>query len=694
MLLAALLLQMALPAMAQVAPAKPPTVLGEVTLFGEEQPKVEAATKTEVLLSKSPVAVTVITAKQIGESGAKTVADLLRLVSGVNVRWNPMTPTIDVRGFGENPFSNRLLLLIDGIPYNSGDTGGFPLSPVYDSFPVQDIKRIEIVKGPGSSLYGENAYWGVINIVTLSAEDLSGGDVELYGGSRDSASATGMYGGRFGTSSILGSVRLLRTQFPLTFWRDDHSQFRASDVFLKGSHRDFQVEYYRHSDRLDGFREDLTPAGLPPGTAFASAHEVTQTLEILALKYNHQQAGDPFTFSSDISYAHRFGMHCAGCHAAQEKPEFGKPANHGYQLTGDFRLGVHMIPGHDILLGLEGRRLDRADHKQELSDDASAVTGYNKLAVYAQDQMSFLKDKLHVVAGLRYDGKTTLFAAKTSPRLAAVFSPNDRTVLRASYGTAFRFPNFSELYQASWFLTASNNQLPIPPFPLAVFQPDQTLKPEEIQNFELGGEYQISPTVSAKIDAYRSRVKNFIVIGINVLPPPQPATIQFLNQPDRGTVTGAELELRTNITPQVTGFANYAYQTEHRDSGAPDATGKPMEFPYAPKNKLNVGSYFGPFNGVRGSIEYTWRDKYVAPQFWYLVLTNFTDPTVRPFSSYGFLNARVSYDVPVAMGGKSRSVRLSLLGNNLTNARPRETLVGVDTTLMGRQFFGQAELHF
>src|SRR5258707_13178397 len=139
-LLTVLFLQ-AMPAMAQVAPEKTPRPLGEVTLFGEEQPKVEAATKTEVLLSKSPVAVTVITAKQIGESGAKTVADLLRLVAGVNVRWNPMTPTIDVRGFGENPFSNRLLLLIDGIPSNSGNTGGVPPSPLYESFPVQTIKR-------------------------------------------------------------------------------------------------------------------------------------------------------------------------------------------------------------------------------------------------------------------------------------------------------------------------------------------------------------------------------------------------------------------------------------------------------------------------------------------------------------------------------------------------------------------------
>ncbi len=154
-------LLIALPLTAQQpAPAPaPPKTIGEVTLFGEEQPRVEAATKTEIPISKAPSSVTVITAKQISESGLRTVSDLLRLVAGVNVRWNPMVTTVDIQGFGENPFSNRILLLIDGSPMNSGDTGGFPLSPSFDYFPVQNVKRIEIVRGPGSSLYGENAFW-------------------------------------------------------------------------------------------------------------------------------------------------------------------------------------------------------------------------------------------------------------------------------------------------------------------------------------------------------------------------------------------------------------------------------------------------------------------------------------------------------------------------------------------------------
>src|SRR5947207_1989245 len=195
---------------AQTAPAlQQPKSIGEVTLFGDEQIKVEAATKTEIPISKAPSAVTVVTAKQIQESGARSVPDLLRLVAGVNVRWNPMIQTVDIRGFGENPFSNRILLLIDGSPMNSGDTGGFPMSPGFDYFPIQNIKRVEVVRGPGSSLYGENAYWGVINIVTLTGEDLAGGDAQVFGGSRSTGSINAQYGKKMGAGSIFASVRAM-----------------------------------------------------------------------------------------------------------------------------------------------------------------------------------------------------------------------------------------------------------------------------------------------------------------------------------------------------------------------------------------------------------------------------------------------------------------------------------------------------
>src|ERR1051326_8093528 len=448
---------LAIPVLAQ----QPQQKIGEVTLFGEEQLKVEAATKTEIPISKAPTSVTVITAKQIRESGARTVPDLLRFVAGVNARWNPMTQTIDIRGFGENPFSNRVLLLLDGAPFNSGDTGGFPLSPAYDFFPIENIKRIEVVRGPGSSLYGENAYWGVINVVTLSGEDLAGGDLQLVGGSLSTQIASGVWGQKFASCSIIGGVRYQQTQFPVAIWLDDKSKLKGTDIFLKAQRGDWQGSAYKHDDRMSpGFDEELGPAvGFPPTTAFRSSDRIVQTLSAFALRYNHAPANAPITYSADLSYSHRNGMHCAGCHAAQESPIYQKRADHGYQAIGDFRVGLHMIPGHDILVGLESRRLDRAEHIEELDvgAGANAVSGYDKSALYAQDQFDAIKDKLRVVAGIRYDDKTKLFDSKTSPRLAFVYTPSNRLVLRGGYSTAFRFPTFSELYQASWFLTVSSD---------------------------------------------------------------------------------------------------------------------------------------------------------------------------------------------------------------------------------------------
>src|SRR4051794_1489868 len=673
----------------QAAPQTQPNQIGEVTLFGEEQPKVQAATKTEIPISKAPSAVTVVTAKQIAESGARTVPDLLRLVAGVNVRWNPMVQTIDIRGFGENPFSNRILLLIDGVPYNSGDTGGLPLSPAFDLFPVQNIKRIEIVRGPGSSLYGENAYWGVINIVTLSGDDLAGGQAQLYGGGvRDTIAGTAMYGKRINAdASALVGVKLFRTEFPLEFWTDDNSHIRASEIFLKGNYKDWQAEFYRHDDNLQGFSESFDIPGLPPG-GFTSAHQLKQTMDVAAIRYNHAPDGAKLTYAADLSWSHRFGMHCAGCHAAPQNPEdFQKPENHGYQAIGDFRLGLKMIPGHDLLIGAEFRRLDRGENKKELSPAGSIVTGYDKTALYAQDQFDIIRNLVRATVGVRYDRKTDITPEKTSPRVALVVTPNDRLVLRGGYSTAFRFPSFSERFQDSWFINVS---APIATFPLAVFNPNENLRPEEIRTLEVGGEYQFTPTLSGRADVYRSRVSKFIVISEPLLPGGLNG-LGWENHPSQGTITGGEAELRANLRG-VTGFVNWAHQSEHQNGSGTDSTGAPLEFVYAPKNKVNVGAYAGPFNGVRGAVELSWRSQYVGPRFQYLLHSNFTDPTIRPFPSYTLLNARASYDLNV--GSMKQPVRLSIIGQNLLNKHPEETYLGVETELTGREVFGQVEVHF
>ncbi len=663
-------------------------VISDVKLFADEEIRIKAPARIEQPISKVPNSVSVITAQQIRESGARTIPELLRLVAGVNIRWNPMVQTIDIRGFGTNPFTSRVLLMIDGVPYNAWDKGGFPQHPSLDFFVLQNVKRIEIVRGPGSALYGENAFWGVLNIVTLSGEDLQGGRVELYGGARETGSVGTYYGRRFSNGSIFASGKFVHSQLPMAFWADENnSSVNGFDGFVKASYKEWQFSYYRHDDSFEGFEEPIPIPTLPPGSAFRSADTMQQSVDIIAAKYD-KTLNPKVSLGGDVSFARRNGAHCAACHGAKQLPEYASSANHGFQLIGDFRMAMKPVPSHTVLVGVEARRVDDGDHGEmglPPGSTAEFVTTYSKPAFYVQDQVSLFQDRVEVVGGFRFDGSTPLFDHKISPRIAAVFNPTNRVVLRGGWSTAFRFPNFNELYQNTWFINVDTG---ITAFPLAVFGPNPDLDPEEIRTFELGAEYRFSENLSAKADFHRSRVKNFMVATLVNVPPPAARQYRYENHPDEGTITGLELELRWSAPGRATGFINYAAQSHDAVHGRLDATGVPLEFTYAPEHKFNFGTYFGPFKRVRGAFELQWKGEYVGPQMWYLIESNFNDPTIRPLESYTLANGRVSYDLPFVSGPSQTPTRLVLYVKNIFDQRPTETFIGVDTRLSGREVFG------
>jgi len=660
----------------------------EVTLFGDDEFTIQAATKTELPISQAPGAVTVITTQQIRESSARTIPELLRLVAGVNVRWNPMVQTVDFRSFGQNPFTSRVLLLIDGVPYNSWNKGGFPQHPGFDFFMMQNIKRLEIVRGPGSTLYGENAYWGVINIVTLSGEDFQGGRVEISGGDLLDQSVSAIYGNKTDKGSLLVSGRIQRGQLPTGFWFEDNdSEIEGSDIFIKGKIGGFEASYYRHEDDVEGFDNVL---GFVPGS-FRSSETISQTVDILALKSSHELR-QGVTFSTDFSYAQRDGSRCAACHAAPQEPSFAETTDHGYQLIGDLRLGLRTFDSHDILVGVEARRVDAGDQSDQLltpSAGEEVILAYTKLAAYVQDQISLADDRFRLTLGARFDGSNDLFDSELSPRIAAVYTASDRVVLRGGWSTAFRFPSFNEIYQNSWFIGADTGFFA---FPLIVFEANPGLAPEEIRTFELGTEVSLSPAVKLKLDLYHSEVRDFIVQAFNAQTV-GPTRVRFENHPDTATVQGAELELRWQAGRKFSGLFNYAYQESDQKGSLVDTSGKPLEFVYAPENKANFAAYFGPFAGFRATVEAQWRDEREGPSFW-----NLADPTrtrTGILDSYTLVNARLSWDAPIRIGRASEGLRLSLYGKNLLDDEEiDETLLPINQHLPGSTFYGAIEIRY
>ena len=134
-----------------------PTALPEVVVTG---------TRTAEEIQKVPASISVITAADIQRSSAKTAVDLLRREEGIVVRdllGNGKAAQVDLRGFGETASSNTLVL-VDGRRTNEIDLSGVDWAQI----PVEQIERIEVLRGPGSVLYGDNAAAGVINIITKS----------------------------------------------------------------------------------------------------------------------------------------------------------------------------------------------------------------------------------------------------------------------------------------------------------------------------------------------------------------------------------------------------------------------------------------------------------------------------------------------------------------------------------------------
>src|ERR1700734_708671 len=161
--------------------------------------QVTSASKKEQKLSRTAAAIFVITQEDIRHSGALNIPDLLRMVPGLDVgQINGSTWAISARGFNAQ-FSNKLLVMIDGrIVYTPNFAGVY-----WDTLdlPLQDIDRIEVIRGPGGTIWGANAVDGVISIFTKKSGATRGGLVEAGGGNIAQRFGTLQYGGSLGKST-------------------------------------------------------------------------------------------------------------------------------------------------------------------------------------------------------------------------------------------------------------------------------------------------------------------------------------------------------------------------------------------------------------------------------------------------------------------------------------------------------------
>lgn len=551
---------------------------------------VSIATGAAQPLRRAPSVATVITAEDIQAIGAVDLDDVLETVPGLHVSRSTLaySPVYVIRGV-HSDFNPQVLMLLNGVPITALLAGNRGL--IWGGMPVENISRIEVIRGPGSALYGADAFSGVINVVTKSAQELAGTRLGGRLGSFQTGDVWFLHGSKWGAVNVAtylrkgtteGSKRVVEADAQTGF--DGLFGSRASKApgslslgreALDGS-VDFSLDHWRL--RL-GYTE-RTDVGSGPGAAMALDPTGRSDSRRLSsdLSYQKNQWAQDWDVQAQLNYmnyrersnlvlfpAGAFGgSFPQGMVGTPEKWEQHTRLSMAATYTGwakhRMRIGagyayedmyrIRETKNYELGAGLPSN----LGGVQDVSSTAPFIFPQTRKVshVYAQDEWNFATDWT-LTAGLRTD-KYSDFGSTTNPRLALVWDVDYNLTAKLICGTAFRAPAFAELYNI-------NN-------PVAVGNPQ--LQPETIRTTEAALIWQASPTLHMGGSVFEYRMKDIIRSTGN----------SFVNSGQQ-VGRGLELDLVWDVSRALRLSGNYAHQRSIDQTTQQDAGNAPRNQLYA-----------------------------------------------------------------------------------------------------------------
>jgi outer membrane receptor for ferrienterochelin and colicins len=456
-------------------------------------------------LKDAPVATELITRAEILQTGGSDAAAVLLERTGIELEGgHPAGNGAMLQGFG----AERVLVLLDGQPLVGRMSGSFDLSRI----PVGMLERIEVVKGPQSTLFGSDALGGVINLITRDAVGGWRGSAELMSGSHDRLDAAARVQGTMGKASIL--IDGGRRQIGLTpgITRDGGARSQQWDALVKSAlvlspvaSLEANALVVDESQRwqtgqLYNFADNLQLAGRVSGSLALRGHTFTPTISMSEFRHTPSRSTtDEVTVPGET-----------------EKQRLGEA-----ELVHSFRSGSAVFDN-----GIEVR--------DELLTSPNIRGGSRSLSgVDAYSQLSWSLGSLDIVPGVRLS-TSEAWGEHWTPRLALLYRASNSVSLRGSVGSAFRSPAFKELFMSFLNLGTGAGYM---------VRGNEQLAPESSINFSLGGEL-IRPSFYARVQLFENRFDDFIetqLVGDSA-----GMAIYSYGNIANGTTRGAELELNTS----------------------------------------------------------------------------------------------------------------------------------------------------
>jgi iron complex outermembrane receptor protein len=473
---------------------KPAPDLARATIEDLMNLQITSASRKEQRLGDVPAAVYVITQDDIRRSGMTTVPELLRLVPGVQVaRINANKWAVSVRGFN-GLYSNKLLVLVDGRSvYNRLFSG-----VLWDSEDVvlDDVDRIEVIRGPGGAVWGANAVNGVINIVTKTAADTKGALVRVGGGTFDSAQALARYGGSFGrTAYRVYSQWTAHGDSPLAPHVTADDDWRRATVGGRAEWtagpRTFTLDARATRGQAKALWLNFDPAPSPNRPVVVDTASTMNGGTVLARWTHTRDSGASVQIQSVLDLDHR-----------------DEPVGNYHRRTGDVGLQYHAAVGarHDVVAGAGYRVMHEefaGRNGYRLTPEASTDSLFN---AFAQDEIAMAADRLHVTLGARAErDDLTGWGVQPTARVTWDVVPQ-RQRLWAATSRALRTPSLVERGVRLDYPPVPDADGPLPVRPSVLGSPDA--RSEEFADAEAGYRLTLGPVATIAVTGFVGRYQH------------------------------------------------------------------------------------------------------------------------------------------------------------------------------------------
>lgn len=647
---------------------------------------VTIATGTPKRVSQSAAVTSVITAEQIKSMGATELHEVLETVPGMHASLQGVSNDYhySMRGI-QNATNSQLLILLNGTRITTPHRGTLMTGM---ELPIEAIQQVEVIRGPGSALYGADAFAGVINIITKKAKDIDGTTVGARVGDHDTQSGWGQHGAKWAGWDVATSLqyqhtsgddgRIIKADAQTTLDKalgtnashapgPMNTRYETFNGHLNMQRKHWDIGFWAVNEIDGGTRAGVAGALDPKGRANGEQY-------LGDARFSTEDWFDDWEFLAHGSY-----MRSDFQANVQVYPDNAKLGGVVFPNGVNDNLGrVEEIPSFEVgsiykglnkhllrsSVGFRYEQITTSESKNYgagvTSNKLTNVTGtpwvylpdmHRSVWSYVlQDEWQFAND-WQLTAGVRYDDYSD-FGSTINPRAALVWDINQQLTSKLLYGRAFRAPTFSE---------QGNQNNP-------VLLGNRSLNPETINTYEWAFDYRPVSTLRTAVNLYYYQLESLI----SAVPDAGKATKTFQNNGEQNGY-GTEFEWNWQVHEQWNLMGNYAWQYARNDQTKTRVTGVPEQQIY-----FAAAWQFMP----------KWQ---LQPQI------NWIGSRINPITENGTLDDYETIDL--TLRGKKLYGHLNLAAS-LRNAldtnyqEPAAVNMGGNLPMPGRSFYLEASVNF